>query len=249
MILFGKAKLGKTTALMNLATYMMLAGYRVHYYTLEMAPDYLILRSLSCCSDIPTFDLTNSNIVSDIKRRMDKQFPDHGTIVFYEYPSGKLTPSMISQNLSGTASDGKMTDVVIVDYVDLMALPNETRNEWSGISRNTQSLRGIALENDVVMITASQFGKAGLDKQELGGSDTYGSVAKIFMADVVGFLNEQEEQSKTKTGKVITRHKISFTLGYARYGKGGVKIILDSNREMGRIFPMPEWLGSKKNGV
>ena len=236
-ILFGKAKIGKTTALMNLACCMMLQGFRIHYYTLEMAPDYLILRTLSAYDKVPTFSLKDKKRAVQVKNRMKKDYPNHGDITFYEYPSGKLSCDMIVQNIMHHSQKGRRIDVVFVDYVDIMKQA-DARNEWTSMSINTQELRALAVEHGCCCITASQFGKAGLDREELGGADVYGSVAKIFMADVVGFINRRTFQVRTRGGYDEEQEETSFTLGYARYGKSGTRIILDSDRDTGRIFPL-----------
>lgn len=248
MIIFGKAKLGKTTALLNMAFNMMLMGFTVHYYTLELKTDYLILRALSSWANVPTNDLRDDRrLVNDLISRLKKTYPDADSIKFFDCPTGKLTPFAIEQNLTHTGEKGTV-DAIFVDYVDLMAPAESARSEWASMSLNTQRLRGIASEYDLVCVTASQFGKSGLDRQDLGGSDVYGSVSKIFVADAVGFLNEKRVTETGDPKLLQVKEELVFTLGYARYGESGTRIYLDADRKCGRIFPILEPPKRRKKG-
>jgi replicative DNA helicase len=136
-----------------------------------------------------------------------------------EFPSGRLTIEMLKAHLLLMQSrDDFHPDVVIVDYMDIMAMPAHIKEPieqltWLGIE-----LRALAYEMNVALWTATQTNRGGVDKEIVSEADVAGDFKKMATSDVVISINQTKKEAvlnearvfyvKNRIGKKYTTHPI-----------------------------------------
>ena len=73
-----------------------------------------------------------------------------------EEPTGTLTTSAIREECKRRAAEGRKPEIIIVDYADIMAAPAFCKDNRDKTHAIWEGLRGISLEFDLLMLTATQ---------------------------------------------------------------------------------------------
>lgn len=232
-----ETKLGKTTMLLNVAIFQILSGYNVDFYSLETDVNYLKYRSCSIITKRTT-DSLRGDLEGATKKMKSilKKYPNRGSSRFYRYTAGELTSSIIASNTVQARKEGRNVDVVIVDYTDLMAAQGQREDDISKVKRLSNELGAVAVENNFALITASQVGRQAFGKKDVGAGDVTGSIARIFSCDIFLLMYQEQEIIPNPSGEDTVISKVKIRQDRTRYGRSGKTILLDVNKETGRMF-------------
>jgi len=103
-------------------------------------------------SNILTFQ--DSKIHAKLKDKLEK-IGTRYSLVIKQFPTGHLTISALQAYLNNLEQSEKfIPDIIILDYADLMKI--DTKNLRIDTGRIYKELRGIAVERNIALITASQ---------------------------------------------------------------------------------------------
>ena len=188
---------GKSLFLVNQAVHSLVEGRKVLYISLEMSEDKIAQRFDSVMTLIPQFKLKEAANQLSVKERLDlfqKEFPGC-QLVIKEFPTGQASINTIRNLMVQLKNyDEFEPDLLIVDYLELLRPTREIQQEYQAQQRIAEELRGIAMEHDFLIWTATQTNRQGrmvkiITDAELG--DSYG---KIRTCDFALSLNQTEEE-------------------------------------------------------
>lgn len=232
----------------HLASSYLLNGYNVLYITLEMAEEKIYHRidantlniKLNEFRDID-FDEYNNKVNSLIKNSC-------GGLIVKEYPTASANSMMIRALLKDLKQKKDFKpDIIFVDYVGIMAESSD--NMYTNIKRNSEQLRGLAVENDCLIITASQTNRGGMDKNGLSMTDLAESTGPAQIADGVFGISKFSVDDSEDEKETFKTHQI-LSLDVLKNRDGGLvnrKILLELDFRYMRISEYNQGSGGSKS--
>jgi replicative DNA helicase len=241
LLLAGDSNSGKSTMALNIGIYQSLRGFNVGYFSLEMSKEYLMARTLSVLTQIPTFELDFNKKEAMVRlAQVRERFPQAKDILFFHYPANRLTPGEISKNLDFLEREGRKVDSLTVDYVDLMKEPKGVKERRLAIGQNTIELRAIATEHNVIATSPSQVNRPSMKEKVKKGRDLSEDISKYFTADILLSINVEECKIKDFKGKETTQEIFRIFLAKNRFGRKGVLLRIEPNMGTGQFIDMME---------
>ena len=162
VIIAGAPSMGKTSFGINCAVNMAVAGKKVLFFTIEMAPSELMERILCILSKVDIHTIRsgkctiqqNGRIAGAIEtiRRMDLKI----------IGKGRLTPSDVNSYIETTYHNCK-PDVVFVDYLQLMTDDAKSKDEYQKTTNISKALKQIAMETKVPIVAIAQLNRGVTD--------------------------------------------------------------------------------------
>jgi len=110
------------------------------------------------------------------------------------YPPFTANLKSITQDLDLLVADGFMPDVVVIDYADILA-PETARGEVRHqIDDTWKSLKRMAAERKIAVITATQGNRASLAKDIIEQTDTSEDIRKLAHPDIFFALSQSRKE-------------------------------------------------------
>jgi len=200
-IILAGTGVGKSLAMCHLASAALSQGKNVLYITLEMAEERIAERIDANLFDVridQLKEMTNDRFTSKVESISSKT---NGKLVVKEYP----TASAHVGHFRALLTELKMKkdfvpDVVYVDYLNICASSRIKGlsggvNTYSLIKAIAEELRGLAVENNVPIWSATQVTRTGFNNSDVELTDTSESFGLPATADLMIALisNEQLE--------------------------------------------------------
>jgi replicative DNA helicase len=194
-IVFGNPGGGKSWAVIAIAAHAAKLGYNVLYYTLELSETYVARRIDANLLNIPVDQITKHR--AEVEQIVEN-LP--GKIKVKEFPSGKTTLDNIEQHIEQLKTQYEFSpDIIIIDYVDL--LKNSARDRLEGTEDIYTSIRGLARELGLPIVTPSQANRTGAKSDIIEGDNIAGSYSKLMIGDVVVSLARNRKDKLEGTGR------------------------------------------------
>jgi replicative DNA helicase len=227
------SSVGKTTFLQNIAVAQTIKNYNVDYYSLEMPYDYIVHRTSSILTDIPTKEVKkDNNVFKKELRKIDEEYPGKGELYIYDIESRNLDVNLIRYNAKKSERDGRKVDCICIDYIDIMQSSKSFKDKRFEIGYNTQAMRDLGKEINACIISPTKQNRA---KEK---SPTRTKIAedysKVYTADNLIILSSEESKDMYGTGDEL--QTIHLFQDKNRYGDSGVKFSMLCNRSTGRFF-------------
>ncbi len=220
---------GKSLFLCHHAANCLSQNKNVLYVTCEMAEERIAERIDANLMDIGMDELHQlSKQVYDSKlSRVSNEFT--GKLIIKEYPTSTATSNHLRILLEELSMKKKFKpDIVIVDYLNICASArlknNGNVNSYNYIKAIAEELRGLAVEYNVPVFSATQVNRSGFASSDFGLEDTsesFGLPATAdFMIAMIGTeeLDEQNQvlikQLKNRYNDAVSNRK--FVLGIDR---------------------------------
>ncbi len=221
-LIFGNPGGGKSWSLVSLGGHAVKMGYTVLHYTLELGEDYVGKRYDAFFTKIPV------NKVDSHKDKIAELIPQlPGKLIIKEYPTGKASISTIESHIAKATSMGTKPDLVIIDYVDLLASRKTNRERKDEIDDIYTSTKGLARELDIPIWSVSQVNRAGANDNVIQGDKAAGSYDKIMITDFCMSLSRKKEDKVNNTGR--------FHLMKNRYGMDGITFGIEADTSIGHF--------------
>lgn len=184
---------GKSLFLQNLALNWALAGQNVIYISLELSEELCSMRLDSMLTGMNTREVFKNADDVDLKVRM--QGKDAGKLQIVQLPNGITVNTITSFIKEYEVKNNIKIDAVCVDYLDLM-MPAQSKVSPSDLFIKdkfvSEELRNFAVENDILLATASQLNRSAVEEVEFDHSHIAGGLSKIQTADnVIGIFSSQ----------------------------------------------------------
>lgn len=202
---------GKSLYLVNQGAVSLMENRKVLYISLEMSEDKIAQRFDSILTLVPNGKIKDQqNLVKDRLKIFQRKF-DKSQLIIKEFPTGQLTVNDIRALLVQLKLHYDFNpDLIIVDYLELLRPNRNIDAEYQAQERIAQELRGLAVEQNCLVWTATQTNRMGkkvpiITDAELG--DSYG---KIRPADWAISLNQtQEEYDKGRLRAYVVKARDS----------------------------------------
>lgn len=180
-------KTGKTLVMCDHAAYCIRNGYKALYITLEMAEHKIAERI-----DANLFEMT----IKDVKRLSKEQYLSKfkqkydGNLVIKEYPTCGGHAGHFKALLDELKmKNGFIPDIIFIDYLNICASSrmknNGSVNSYQYIKAIGEELRGLAVEYDVPIVSATQTNRGGANNSDLEVDDLSDSFGTAMTVDLM----------------------------------------------------------------
>ena len=160
IIIAGRPAMGKTTLAMNIAEHAAIKHeVPVAIFSMEMSSLQLVMRLFSSLGQIEQNKLRTGNLTdTDWPKLTSAMNLLHKSKIFIDE-----TPALAPAELRARARRLKRehdVGMIVVDYLQLMAVPDSRENRATEIAEISRSLKAIAKELNVPVIALSQLNRA-----------------------------------------------------------------------------------------
>jgi|TARA_R110000822_G_scaffold75978_2_gene182746 replicative DNA helicase len=188
---------GKSLWLVNQSVQSMIDGKKVLYVSLEMSEDKIAQRFDSVMSLVSQRKIKESSSQLKIKERI-KIFQDNfegSRLIIKEFPTGTVSVNSIRALLIQLRNyEDFIPDVIVVDYLELLRPIRENQHEYQAQQRISEELRGLAMEMNILMWTATQTNRLGRSVRIITDAELGDSYGKIRTCDFAISLNQTDEE-------------------------------------------------------
>lgn len=197
-ILLAGTGVGKTLAMCHFAASYMAAGKNVLYITMEMAEEKIAERIDANLLNVPLDELGVLPKESYDKKMARLKEKTIGRLIVKEYP----TSTAGSANFRHLLNELKIKknfvpDVIFIDYLNICMSSRLKQganvNSYTYIKAIAEELRGLAVEFNVPIISATQTTRSGYDSSDVGLTDTSESFGLPATADFMVALIATDE--------------------------------------------------------
>jgi len=227
-IFAGGSGAGKSLFLANLGVNFALAGLNVVYLTLELSEPLVGMRIDSMTTGISTKEVFKDLDNLDMKVRMIGK--KSGALQIKYMPSGKTVNDIRAYMKEYEIKMGRKLDILLVDYLDLlMPISKKISAENLFIKDKfvSEELRNLAMEKNVVCVTAAQLNRGAVEEVEFDHSHISGGLSKIQTADnVFGIFTSRAMRERGEYQIQLMKTRSSSGVGM----KIGLQFDVDSLR-------------------
>jgi len=200
-ILLAPTGVGKTLVMCHMAASNVIQGRNVLYITMEMAEEKIAERIDANLLDVSINDLyevPKDTYIKKINRLKDKTV---GKLIIKEYPTSSAGSANFRHLLDELAvKKNFVPDIVYIDYLNICIssrLKNAVNvNSYSYVKTIAEELRGLAVEFNLPIVSATQTNRAGFDNSDIDLTDTSESIGLPATADFMLALIANEELIK-----------------------------------------------------
>ena len=189
---------GKSLFMCHVAASVLLQGRNVLYITLEMAEERIAERIDANLLNVPIQDIGDlpkqmfENKVTNLAKKTQ------GTLIIKEYPTASAHSGHFKSLLSELALKKSFRpDIIFIDYLNICASSrykgNLSVNSYSYIKAIAEELRGLAVEFNVPIVSATQTTRSGYGSSDVELTDTSESFGLPATADLMFALISTEE--------------------------------------------------------
>ncbi len=233
-IFAGGSGAGKSLFLQNFAVNWALAGMNTVYISLELSEQLISMRLDSMVSGYGTKEVMKNMDDVDLKVRMKSK--GAGRLRVKQMPNGVNVNDIRVFLREYEISCGEKVDCLLVDYLDLM-MPISAKVSGSDLFIKdkyvSEELRNLAMEKDLLFVTASQLNRGAVEEIEFDHHHIAGGISKIQTADnVVGIFTSNAMREKG-------RYQIQFMKTRSSSGVG-TKVDLKFDPDTLRIVDLEE---------
>ena len=189
---------GKTMFMTHLASSILLQGKNVLYITLEMAEERIAERIDANLLNVGMSDLEELPYQMYETKINKLQSKTTGQIIIKEYPTASAHTGHFKNLISELALKKSFKpDIVFVDYLNICSSSRfkagANVNSYTYIKSIAEELRGLAVEHDIPIFSATQTTRGGYVSSDVGLEDTSESFGLPATADFMFALISSEE--------------------------------------------------------
>jgi KaiC/GvpD/RAD55 family RecA-like ATPase len=214
-IFAGGSGSGKSLFMANLGVNWCLAGMNVLYLTFELSENLVSMRLDSMTSEIPSKDIFKS--IDDVEMKVRMIGKKSGAFQVKYMPTGKNANDLRAYIKEYEIKMNRRVDVVLVDYLDLMhpiAAKISAENLFVKDKYVSEELRNLAMELNVVFVTASQLNRSSVEEIEFDHSHISGGISKINTADnLIGIFTSRAMRERGRYQIQLMKTRSSSGVG------------------------------------
>ena len=188
---------GKSLFMCHVASSVLLQGKNVLYITLEMAEEKIAERI-----DANLLNVNIQKLVDMPKMMFEKKIQKlakktQGKLIIKEYPTASAHVGHFKSLLQELALKKSIRpDIIFIDYLNICAsqrYKGSIVNSYTYVKAIAEELRGLAVEANVPIVTATQTTRAGFGSTDVDLTDTSESFGLPATADLMFALISTEE--------------------------------------------------------
>lgn len=201
-IILAGTGVGKSLAMCHFAASNMMEGKNVLYITMEMAEEKIAERIDANLLNVKVDELVNLPKDMYDKKINDLRQRTPGRLIIKEYP----TASAHSGHFRHLINELKIKrnfvpDIIYIDYLNICSSSRTkaiggTINSYTFIKAIAEELRGLAVEKNVPIVSATQTTRSGFSNSDLGLEDTSESFGLPATADFMFAIINSDEMEQ-----------------------------------------------------
>ena len=189
---------GKSLFMCHFASSVLLQGKNVLYITLEMAEEKIAERIDANLLNINIQDITDLPKVMYENKVTSVSKKTQGSLIIKEYPTAAAHSGHFKGLLNELALKKSFRpDIIFIDYLNICASSryrtNNNVNSYSYIKAIAEELRGLAVEANLPIVSATQTTRSGFASSDVDLTDTSESFGLPATADLMFALISTEE--------------------------------------------------------
>ena len=189
---------GKSLFMCHVASSVLLQGKNVLYITLEMAEEKIAERIDANLLNVPIQDITDLPKVMFDSKVTNLAQKTQGTLIIKEYPTASAHSGHFKGLLNELALKKSFKpDIIFIDYLNICASSRyragSNVNSYSYIKAIAEELRGLAVEANLPIVSATQTTRSGFASSDVDLTDTSESFGLPATADLMFALISTEE--------------------------------------------------------
>ena len=190
---------GKSLYMCHVAAAALAEGKNVLYITMEMAEERIAERIDANLLNVPIDQLENLSKDIFTTKVNNLATKTNGKLIIKEYPTGSAHTGHFRALLNELKLKKEFTpDVIFIDYLNICASSRMKGmggaiNSYNYIKAIAEELRGLAVEFDVPLFSATQTTRSGYSNSDVGLEDTSESFGLPATADLMFALISTEE--------------------------------------------------------
>ena len=189
---------GKSLFMCHVASSVLLQGRNVLYVTMEMAEERIAERIDANLLNVPIqdiFELPKSMFETKVNNLAKKT---QGTLIIKEYPTASAHAGHFKALLNELALKKSFRpDIIFVDYLNICASSRYRGggavNSYTIVKSIAEELRGLAVEANVPIVSATQTTRSGYGSSDVELTDTSESFGLPATADLMFALISTDE--------------------------------------------------------
>jgi replicative DNA helicase len=189
---------GKSLFMCHVASSVLLQGRNVLYITLEMAEERIAERIDANLLNVPIQDIIDlpksifENKVTNLAKKTQ------GTLIIKEYPTASAHAGHFKALLNELSLKKSFRpDIIFIDYLNICSSSryrgNSNINSYTFVKAIAEELRGLAVEFNVPIVSATQTTRSGFGSSDVELTDTSESFGLPATADLMFALISTEE--------------------------------------------------------
>ncbi len=190
---------GKSLFMCHVASSVLLQGRNVLYITLEMAEERIAERIDANLLNVAIQDIADlpkqmfENKVTNLAKKTQ------GTLIIKEYPTASAHAGHFKSLLNELSLKKSFKpDIIFIDYLNICSSSryrgNSNINSYTFVKAIAEELRGLAVEFNVPIVSATQTTRSGFGSSDVELTDTSESFGLPATADLMFALLSTEEQ-------------------------------------------------------
>ena len=231
---------GKSLFMCHVGAAALTEGKNVLYITMEMAEERIAERIDANLLNIPIdqLDKLSKDMFSQKVSQLAKQ--TNGRLIVKEYPTGSAHSGHFRALLNELKLKKKFEpDIIFIDYLNICASSRMKGmggaiNSYTYVKAIAEELRGLAVEFDVPVLSATQTTRSGYSNSDVGLEDTSESFGLPATADLMFALVSTEELEQQ--GQIMVK-QLKNRYNDPTYKK---RFILGIDRSKMRLFDIDE---------
>ena len=200
---------GKSLFMCHVAAGALAQGRNVLYITMEMAEERIAERIDANLLNVPIDQLENMSQTMFTSRVRKIADSTNGKLIIKEYPTGQAHSSHFRALLTELRLKKKFVpEIIFIDYLNICASSRMKSmggaiNSYTYIKAIAEELRGLAVEFNVPIVSATQTTRSGFGNSDPGLEDTSESFGLPATADLMFALISNDEL--TKLGQIMVK--------------------------------------------
>jgi archaellum biogenesis ATPase FlaH len=198
-IILAGTGVGKSLFMCHQAAAALSDGKNVLYITMEMAEERIAERIDANLLNIPIDQITTLSRENFSERVANISKRTNGKLIIKEYPTGQANVSHFRSLLSELKLKKSFEpDIIFIDYLNIcassrMKAMGGSINSYTYIKAIAEEMRGLAVEFNVPIVSATQTTRSGFSNSDIGLEDTSESFGLPATADLMFALISNEE--------------------------------------------------------
>mgnify|MGYP001156774356 FL=1 len=189
---------GKSLFMCHMAASALMQNKNVLYITLEMSEERIAERIDANILNIPMKELPDISKKEYGKKIGRLKNKTTGKLIVKEYPTASAHVGHFRHVLQELSiKKDFQPDIIFVDYLNICASqrirPGAGANSYTLVKSIAEELRGLAVENDLPIVSATQTTRSGYGSTDIGLEDTSESFGLPATADLMFALITSEE--------------------------------------------------------
>jgi len=238
-IILAGTGVGKSLAMCHMAAANLMEGKNVLYITLEMAEERIAERIDANLMNVPLDELVDLSKDMYDKKIQKVENKTAGKLIVKEYPTAVAGTGHFRHLINELKLKRSFApDIVYVDYLNICASSRMKMgaavNSYTYIKAIAEELRGLAVEKDVPVVSATQTTRSGFSNSDPGLEDTSESFGLPATADfMIALISTEELEASNQVMIKQLKNRYNDPTQYKRF-------VLGMDRAKMRLYDVDE---------